>query len=181
MQIEPLKLEGTYRINLTRIGDVRGYFMRFYNREIFAAHNLQTVWEQESVSFNKEKNTLRGLHFQLPPFNETKIVRAVNGAIWDVFVDLRKDSPTFGKWDAIELSADNNTAVYIPKGFAHGFKTLTENTLVEYKLDANYNAESTGGIRWNDPELAVEWNIENPITSERDAVLPLWADFYSPF
>ena len=181
MQIETLKLEGTYRINLERIVDARGYFMRFYNREIFAAHNLQTVWEQESASFNKKSNTLRGLHFQLPPHDETKIVRVVNGAVWDVFVDLRKHSQTFGKWDAIELSADNNTAVYIPKGFAHGFKTLEENTLVEYKLDAGYNAESTSGLRWNAPDLAVEWNIENPIMSERDSSLPLWANFSTPF
>lgn len=181
MQIEPLKLDGTFKIKLERIGDNRGYFMRFYNRDIFAAHGLQTVWEQESVSFNKEKNTLRGLHFQLPPFNETKIVRAVQGAIWDVFVDLRKDSATYGEWDAIELSAENDTAVYIPKGFAHGFKTLTDNALVEYKIDANYSAESASGIRWNDEELNIDWNIENPITSERDGKLPLFRDFVSPF
>lgn len=181
MQIEPLKLEGTFKIKLERIGDNRGYFMRFYNREIFAAHNLQTVWEQESVSFNKEKNTLRGLHFQLPPFNETKIVRVAQGAIIDYFVDLRKSSPTYGVWDALELSAENDTAVYIPKGFAHGFKTLTENTTVEYKIDANYDAASASGIRWNDPTLAVEWNVENPITSERDAQLQFFADFDSPF
>ena len=181
MQIEPLKLKGTYKIQLTRIGDNRGYFMRFYNREIFAAHGLQTVWEQESVSFNKEKNTLRGLHFQFPPYEETKIVRVVSGAIVDFFVDLRKDSETYGKWDSIELSGENNCAVYIPKGFAHGFKTLEENTLVEYKIDANYNAESASGIRWNDPDLAVEWNTENPITSERDGKLQSFADFVSPF
>lgn len=181
MQIEPLRLKGTYRIKLERVGDVRGYFMRFYNREIFAAHNLQTVWEQESVSFNKEKNTLRGLHFQLPPFNETKIVRVASGAIFDVFVDLRKKSETYGEWDAIELSAENDTAVYIPKGFAHGFKTLVDNTLVEYKIDANYNAESAGGIRWNDADLAIEWNTENPVISERDGKLPFFADFDSPF
>ncbi len=181
MQIEPLKLKGTYRIKLERIGDARGYFMRFYNREIFAAHGLQTVWEQESVSFNKEKKIVRGLHFQLPPFNETKIVRVAAGAIFDVFVDLRKDSETYGKWDTIELSAENDTAVYISKGFAHGFKTLAENTLVEYKIDANYNAESAGGIRWNDTDLAIEWNTENPIMSERDGKLPFFADFDSPF
>lgn len=181
MQIEPLKLKGTYKIGLTRIGDNRGYFMRFYNRDIFAEHGLQTDWIQESVSFNKEKNTLRGLHFQLPPFDETKIVRVVNGAIIDFFVDLRKDSPTYGQWDSIELSGENNAAVYIPKGFAHGFKTLEDNTLVEYKIDANYNAESASGIRWNDADLAVEWNIENPITSERDTKLQLFKDFVSPF
>jgi dTDP-4-dehydrorhamnose 3,5-epimerase len=185
MDIKPLKLDGTYKISLTRIGDVRGYFMRFYNREIFAAHNLQTVWEQESVSFNKEKNTIRGLHFQMPPFNETKIVRAAQGAILDVFVDLRKNSPTYGHWDSIELSSENDTAVYIPKGFAHGFKTLAKSTLVEYKIDANYDAESASGIRWNDETLNVDWkinlNTESPIISERDWKLQYFADFDSPF
>jgi len=181
MQFEPLKLKGTYKIKLERTGDVRGYFMRFYNRQIFAEHGLQTIWEQESVSFNKEKNTLRGLHFQLPPHDETKIVRVVNGAIIDVFVDLRKNSETYGEWDSIELSGENNTAVYIPKGFAHGFKTLTEDTLVEYKIDANYNAESADGIRWDDADLAVEWKTENPVISARDAELQHFADFDSPF
>jgi len=181
MQIAPLRLKDACRIKLERITDARGYFMRFYNREIFAAHGLQTVWEQESVSFNKDKNTVRGLHFQFPPFNETKIVRVVKGAIFDVFVDLRKGSETYGEWDAIELSAENDTAVYIPKGFAHGFKTLAENTLVEYKIDALYNAESAGGIRWNDAELAIDWNTENLIMSARDAALPALADFDSPF
>lgn len=181
MQIEPLRLKGAYRIKLERINDSRGYFMRFYNREIFAAHGLQTVWEQESVSFNKRKNTLRGLHFQLPPFNETKIVRVASGAVLDVLVDLRKNSATYGEWDAVELSAENDTAVYIPKGFAHGFKTLADDTLVEYKIDADYNSEAASGIRWNDPTLAVEWNAENPIMSERDQHLPIFADFDSPF
>lgn len=181
MQIEALKLEGTYKIKLTRIGDARGYFMRFYNLDIFAEHGLQTVWKQESVSFNKEKNTLRGLHFQLPPHNETKIVRVVNGAIIDFFVDLRRSSPTYGKWDSIELSSENDTAVYIPKGFAHGFKTLKDNTLIEYKIDENYNSDSAIGIFWNDPDLAVEWNTENPITSERDGDLQSFANFDSPF
>lgn len=181
MQIEPLKLQGTYRIKLERIGDVRGYFMRFYNREIFAAHDLQTVWQQESVSFNKAKNTLRGLHFQLPPFDETKIVRVASGAIMDFFVDLRRDSATYGQWDVIELSAANDTAVYIPKGFAHGFVTLADDTTVEYKIDADYNASAASGIRWNDPDLAVDWRTKAPITSERDANLPFFRDFVSPF
>lgn len=181
LKLEPLKLKGAYRIKLERIGDVRGYFMRFYSREIFAANGLQTVWEQESVSFNKLKNTIRGLHFQFPPFEETKIVRAASGAVLDVLVDLRKDSETYGEWEVVELSAENDTAVYIPKGFAHGFKTLADETLVEYKIDAKYNAESVSGIRWNDPDLAVEWNAENPVMSERDKNLPFFADFVSPF
>jgi dTDP-4-dehydrorhamnose 3,5-epimerase len=181
MYLEPRKLEGAFEIKLERIGDSRGYFMRFYNREIFAAHNLQTVWEQESVSFNLSKDTVRGLHFQLPPVAETKIVRAVSGAIWDVFVDLRADSTTYGRWDAIELSAENERAVYIPKGFAHGFRTLTDNATIEYKIDAPYRADLSAGIRWNDSTLDIEWNVTNPVISERDAALPFFDAFASPF
>ena len=181
MHINPLKLKGTYEIGFERIGDSRGFFMRFYDRKLFAAHNLQTVWEQESVSFNRQKNTVRGLHFQLPPFVETKIVRVAQGAIWDVFLDLRKDSETYGAWDAVELSAENDRAVYIPKGFAHGFRTLTENALVEYKIDVPYQANLASGIRWNDATLNIDWKIENPIISTRDAKLHFFADFDSPF
>ncbi|MBA3632985.1 MAG: dTDP-4-dehydrorhamnose 3,5-epimerase [Acidobacteria bacterium] len=181
MYIEPLKLKDTYKINLKRIGDSRGYFMRFYDREIFARRGLQIVWEQESLSFNQAKDTVRGLHFQLPPFAETKIVRVVQGAIMDVFVDLRKGSETYGKWDALELSAENDTAVYIPKGFAHGFRTLTENTMVEYKIDVPYQANLASGIRWNDGTLGIDWKVENPIISARDGELQFFDSFDSVF
>lgn len=181
MDLTPLKLKGTYRINLKRIGDERGYFMRFYDRRIFAENNLQTVWEQESLSFNAKKDTVRGLHFQFPPFTETKIVRVIAGSIWDVFVDLRANSETYGHWDAIELSAENETAVYIPKGFAHGFRTLTENAAVEYKIDVPYQADLSGGVRWNDENLNIKWNVENPIISRRDAELVFFREFDSPF
>ncbi|MEJ7861519.1 MAG: dTDP-4-dehydrorhamnose 3,5-epimerase [Pyrinomonadaceae bacterium] len=181
MHIEPLKLAGTYKINLKRIGDSRGYFMRFYDRQVFAEHNLQTVWEQESVSFNQAKDTARGLHFQLPPLVETKIVRVAQGAIRDVFVDLRKDSATYGEWDTVELSAESDVAVYLPKGFAHGFHTLAKNTTVEYKIDVPYQADLSSGIRWNDETLSIDWNVEKPIISERDSKLQFFADFDSPF
>ncbi len=181
MHIESLKLKGAYKIIFKRLGDSRGYFMRFYDRQIFSEHNLQTVWEQESVSFNQAKDTVRGLHFQLPPLVETKIVRVVQGAIWDVFVDLRKDSETYGQWDALELSAENETAAYIPKGFAHGFRTLSENTLVEYKIDVPYQADLASGISWKDIKLNIDWKVENPIVSARDAELGLFTDFDSPF
>lgn len=181
MHISPLKLKGTYEIKLKRSGDSRGFFMRFYDRAIFAENNLQTVWEQESVSFNQAMDTVRGLHFQLPPLVEAKIVRVVRGAIWDVFVDLRKSSETYGKWDAIELSAENDRAVYIPKGFAHGFRTLSENALVEYKIDVPYQADLSSGIRWNDEALKIDWNVRNPIISARDAELEFFSDFISPF
>jgi len=181
MYLKPLKLEGTYEINFKRIGDERGFFMRFYDRQTFVEHKLQTVWEQESVSFNQAKDTIRGLHFQLPPFVEAKIVRVVSGAIWDVFVDLRKGSKTYGHWDALEISAENDRAIYIPKGFAHGFCTLTENVMVEYKIDVPYQVDLARGIRWNDEALSIDWNVEKPIISERDSKLQFLADFDSPF
>lgn len=181
MRIEPLKLKGTYEINFNRIGDSRGFFMRFYDREKFAESNLQTVWEQESLSYNKRRNTVRGLHFQLPPLVEAKVVRVVRGAILDVFVDLRKNSETYGEWDAVELSEENDRAVYIPKGFAHGFRTLSENALVEYKIDVPYRAELASGIRWNDSALKIDWRVENPVVSARDAELQFFDEFNSPF
>lgn len=181
MEIKPLKLKGIFQLNLKRHGDLRGYFMRFYDREIFARHGLQTVWEQESVSFNRAKDTIRGLHFQLPPLVEAKIVRVVEGAIWDVFVDLRHNSETYGRWDALELSAENNRAVYLPKGFAHGFRTLAENTKIEYKIDVPYRADLASGIRWNDKTLGIDWHVENPTISARDGELQFFDSFDSPF
>jgi len=181
MLIEPLKLKGSCKIKLKRIGDSRGFFMRTYDKNLFAENDLQIVWEQESLSFNQVKNTVRGLHFQLPPLVETKVVRVVQGAIWDVFVDLRKDSETYGQWDALELSAENNCAVYIPKGFAHGFRVLAENTMVEYKIDVPYQSDLASGIRWNDETLDISWKVENPIISARDEELQFLESFDSPF
>lgn len=181
MEIKPLKLKGTFRLNFERRGDSRGYFMRFYDRARFAECGLPTVWEQESVAFNQAKDTIRGLHFQMPPLVEAKIVRVVQGAIWDVFVDLRKDSETYGKWDSLDLSAEKDTAVYLPKGFAHGYRTLSANTKIEYKIDVPYNADLAGGIRWNDETLGIDWKVENPTTSARDAGLQLLGSFDSPF
>jgi dTDP-4-dehydrorhamnose 3,5-epimerase len=181
LEIRPLKLSGAFEIQLKRISDERGYFQRLYDAETFAAHNLQTVWEHDSQSFNLKKNTVRGLHFQLPPFAETKLVRVSRGAISDVIVDLRKSSATFGHWEAVELSEENGKCLYIPVGFAHGFCTLTENSVVNYKIDAPYNAESASGIRWNDATLNIEWQTAEPVISARDTQLQLFKDFVSPF
>ncbi len=181
MKLTPLKLEGAYQINLNRLKDERGYFMRFFDRNVFAEHDLPTIWEQESLSYNRDKNTLRGLHFQNPPVVEAKIVRVVSGAILDVLVDLRKNSKTYGEWEMIELSEENETAVFIPKGFAHGFCTIADNTYIEYKIDVPYQPNLADGIRWNDNYLSIKWEIENPIISERDSGLQFFADFDSPF
>jgi len=181
LEIKPLKLEGTYEIALKRIGDARGYFMQTFNRELFADRGLQTNWVQENQSLSTRIHTLRGLHFQMPPFAQAKLVRAVQGEILDVFVDLRKNSPTCGRWDSINLSEENCKAVYIPQGFAHGFCTLTKNVVVQYKVDNSYAPEFDMGIRWNDPDIGIQWNVEKPFLSEKDSNLPLYKDFVSPF
>jgi dTDP-4-dehydrorhamnose 3,5-epimerase len=181
VQIKPLKLQGTYAISSERRADERGFFMRSYDRAEFETHGLCTTWEQESLSFNRAEDTIRGLHFQLPPLVETKMVRVLSGSILDVFVDLRADSETYGKWDSIELSAENGLAVYIPAGFAHGFRSLAADTLIEYKIDVPYVANKAGGVRWNDDSLAIDWGANSAIISERDAQLPFFTGFNSPF
>jgi dTDP-4-dehydrorhamnose 3,5-epimerase len=181
LEIKPLKLDGTYEITLQRLGDARGYFMQTYSKQQFTEYGLQTDWVQENQSLSTRLHTLRGLHFQAPPFAQTKLVRVVCGEILDVFVDLRKDSPSYGKWDAVNLSEENCKAVYIPRGFAHGFCTLTESVIVQYKVDNFYSRESEGGIRWNDPDIGIDWKTDDPMLSEKDAGLPFYRDFISPF
>jgi dTDP-4-dehydrorhamnose 3,5-epimerase len=155
--------------------------MRSYDRQYFEAAGLQTNWVQESLSFNRVANTIRGLHFQTPPLVETKVVRVLTGAVLDVLVDLRKGSDHYGTWDAIELSAEKGNAVYIPAGCAHGFRTLEADTLIEYKIDVPFDPALSDGIQWNDPSLNIDWNASDPITSERDNALPLLSSFVSPF
>ena len=127
------------------------------------------------------KHIIWGLHFQMPPGAETKLVRVVEGAVWDVFVDLRRDSPTYGQWDAVELAAETHNMVYIPRGFAHGFCTLTESCLVQYKVDSCYAPSLQGGLRWCDPTLDIDWPTDNPLLSPRDLELGFFQDFVSPF
>lgn len=181
MEITPLKFEGTFEIKLNRIGDARGYFMETYSKKLFAEHGLQTDWIQENQSLSTRLHTLRGLHFQIPPFAQAKLVRVVRGEILDVFVDLRKNSPTCGQWDSIRLSEENYKAVYIERGFAHGFCTLSEDVIVQYKIDNVYSRESERGIRWNDSDIDIDWNVEKPFLSDKDADLPFYKDFISPF
>lgn len=181
MKISPLKLKGTYEITLNPHQDERGYFMRTYDEAIFNQYGMTNNWVQENQSLSKKKGVIRGLHFQNPPHAETKLVRVVLGAIVDVFVDLRKNSETYGEWDSIELSEGNYKAVYIPKGFAHGFCTLTENALVYYKVDSSYHRESEGGLKWNDSELGIEWPVSHPLVSDKDSKWSNFRDFVTPF
>jgi dTDP-4-dehydrorhamnose 3,5-epimerase len=181
VEIRPLKLTGSFELTLKRVEDERGFFLRIYDAETFAKYDLQTNWEHDSLSFNLKRDTIRGLHFQMPPFEETKLVRVSQGAIWDVIVDLRKDSGTYGQWEGVELSAENNKCLYIPRGFAHGFCTLTDSATVNYKIDMPYKADAAAGIRWNDPTLGITWRAPAPVISDRDKELQFFADLVSPF
>ena len=177
MQINPLKLKGSYEIKLRPFTDERGFFMRTYDKAIFAEQGLDFDWLQENHAMSREKYTLRGLHFQLPPYAETKLLRCTRGAVLDVFVDLREGSPTFGEWDSVRLSAEEKNMVLVPKGFAHGYLTLDDKSEVAYKVDSPYHPDSERAIRWSDPELKINWGIDMPLLSEKDRNAPLLQDF----
>ncbi len=142
--------------------------MRAYDKQLFAEAGLDKTWLQENHSRSEKKGIIRGLHFQFPPHAETKLVRCTRGAVLDVFVDLRLDSPTFGQWDSIELSEGNCKMIFIPRGFAHGFCTLTEISEVMYKVDNTYAPSAEGGLLWSDPDLAIDWPVEDPLLSDKD-------------
>ncbi len=169
------KLKGAYIIDVERNEDKRGIFARTFCIDEFAAHGLNARWIQNNISFNFRKGTLRGMHFQTAPFEEIKLVRCTAGAAFDAIIDLRPDSETFKQWTAVELTAENRRTIYIPKGFAHGFQTLTDNTELLYQMSEYYQPEYANGIRWNDAAFGVNWmETENLIINERDAQ---WADF----
>jgi len=176
MEFIPLKLRGTFEVRLQPYGDERGYFMRTYDDVVFAQHGLSCSWVQENQSHSTRKGTLRGLHFQKEPDCETKIVRCVSGEILDVFVDLRADSPTYGKWDSLVLSERSQNAVYIPRGFAHGFLTLVDHAIITYKVDARYAPQAEVGLRWNDPDIGIKWPLFDYVISEKDRKLPMLSE-----
>ena len=157
--------------------DSRGFFMRTYDEKVFKQRGFPLHWVQENHSKNERQGIVRGLHFQFPPFSETKLIRCVRGEIFDVCVDLRKDSDTFGQWDAVKLSEENKRMVLIPRGCAHGFCTLTTVSDVLYKHDNYYNPENEGGIVWNDPDIGVEWPVDEPFLSARDKGFMTFRDF----
>lgn len=157
-------------------GDHRGWFMESWSKKKMEEAGLYYDFVQDNHSFSAKKGTLRGLHFQKGDAAQAKLVRCVRGAVVDYAVDMRVGSPTYKKWVGVELSAENNRQLLIPRGFLHGFVTLTDNVEFLYKADNLYNAEADRGIRWNDPDIAVDWNIENPITSDKDNNAPLLKD-----
>lgn len=170
MEIIERKLKGVFEITLNPLTDERGFFMRTFDDSLFREAGLKRDWVQENHSHSKKKGIIRGLHFQLPPFAETKLVRCINGAVLDVFVDLRLGSSTFGLWDSIKLSADNKKMIFIPRGFAHGFCTLTDVAEVLYKVDNYYSKQHESGLLWNDVDLMIEWPVSEPTLSEKDNV-----------
>jgi dTDP-4-dehydrorhamnose 3,5-epimerase len=165
-------LVGAYVIDPEQIADERGFFARTYCEREFAQHGLITRFVQASDSFNIRKGTLRGMHYQLAPKSETKLVRCIRGEIHDVILDLRSTSPTFGRSFGVDLTAANRRMLYIPKGFAHGFITLADSTEVAYLIDEFYAPELGRGVRWNDPKFAIPWPIEPQILSEKDRDYP---------
>jgi dTDP-4-dehydrorhamnose 3,5-epimerase len=160
--------KGAFIIEPERIEDERGFFARTFCEKEFAERGLETRFVQDSVSFNRRKGTLRGLHYQTPPHAEIKLVRCTRGAIHDVIVDLRPGSATFRKWLAVELTAENGTLLYVPKGVAHGFQTLMDNTEVLYSISVPYGAGNARGVRWDDPAFGIRWPLPVSVLSARD-------------
>lgn len=181
MQILEKKLKGVFEVILSPHFDERGFFMRTFDDKIFNEASLNFNWVQENHSKTAKKGTIRGLHYQFPPYAETKLIRCIRGKVLDVFVDLRKGSPTFGQWNSVELSEDNFKMALVPRGFAHGFCTLTDDCEVVYKVDNYYSPQHECGIIWNDPDLKIEWNTENPNLSEKDKKNMALANFLEKY
>ena len=168
MIFQETALAGAYLIDLEKRGDERGFFARVFCEKEFSAHGLVTRFVQVNNSLSADRGTLRGMHYQLAPNAETKLVRCIRGALWDVILDLRPGSPSFGKSVGVELSAENRRMIYVPKGFAHGFVTLQTDTEAFYFADEFYAPDCERGVRWNDPRFGIEWPIEPAVISDKD-------------
>ena len=160
--------------------DERGYFFEAFNANRWNENGVPIQIAQTNIS-KSQKDVVRGLHFQNPPFAQGKLIRVLKGAVLDVAVDIRKNSVSYGKYVAIELTEDNKLGLWVPPGFAHGFKTIAEDTLFYYDCTDVYNRESEGSVRWNDPDIGIDWKIENPIISEKDAIAPFFRELESQF
>jgi dTDP-4-dehydrorhamnose 3,5-epimerase len=180
LEIRDTKLDGVKVIVPKRFGDDRGYFAEIFNASRMAAAGLDHPFMQDNESLSAQAGTLRGMHFQAPPHAQAKLVRCVRGAIWDVAVDVRRGSATYGAWVAEELSAANGAQLLVPKGFLHGFVTLEPATLVTYKVDAPYNAQADGSVLWS--SLGIPWPLQGqPVLSAKDRDAPAFGDWASPF
>jgi len=183
LEIRALAIPDVKLILPKRHGDARGYFAETWNRKAFRDAGIDADFCQDNMAFSAAKNILRGLHFQTPPHAQAKLVSVLSGRIFDVAVDIRKSSPTFGKHISVELSAEEGHLLLVPKGFAHGYATLVPDTTVFYKVDAHYAPANDAGILWSDPSLGIKWPVraEEAILSAKDVKLPRLADIASPF
>ncbi len=181
MQIEPTSLPDLLILTPARFGDARGWFSETFSAPRLAAAGLPANWVQDNHSFSASQGTLRGLHYQRPPHAQDKLVRCSRGAIFDVAVDVRRGSATYGQWVGVELTPENGRQLFVPKGFLHGFVTRLPDTEVQYKCTDVYAPDCDGGIAWNDPTLAIDWGLTAPILSAKDQVQPAFAGWDSPF
>lgn len=180
MEIETFDIEGLILIKPKAFEDERGFFMESYNKKKFEEIGIDVEFVQDNHS-KSSKGVLRGLHFQTPPFAQDKLVRVTRGEVLDIAVDIRKGSATYGMWQGVILNEENRHMFFVPKGFAHGFAVLSEVCDFQYKVSNYYSAENDGGIIWNDPEIGIDWQIEDPLISEKDSKHPLLKDFTTPF
>ena len=182
MQIEETPLPGVVILTPKRFGDARGFFSESWNRRLLAEHGIEMDFVQDNHSVSEAVNTVRGLHFQAPPDAQDKLVRCGQGALFDVAVDIRKGSPTYGQWFGTELSAENGRQLLVPAGFLHGFSTRAPHTEIIYKCTDYYAPQSDGAVRFDDPDIGIDWGLTGAaVLSDKDAAAPLLKDFDSPF
>jgi dTDP-4-dehydrorhamnose 3,5-epimerase len=180
LEFKKTHIAGPLVIQPKVFGDARGYFFESFSSRMFDQQGISEDFVQDNQSLSN-KGILRGLHFQAPPFAQSKLIRVIKGAVLDVIVDIRNGSPTYGEHFALELNEENFTMLYIPKGFAHGFYTMEDATIFSYKCSEFYEPKSEGGIMWNDPDLKIDWGVENPLLSEKDKNYIPFKDFKTPF
>ncbi len=182
MQVETLAIPDVKRLKPKRFGDERGYFSELFKADWFRENVADVTFVQDNESLSRQVGTVRGLHFQLNPFAQGKLVRCTQGALLDVAVDIRTGSPTFGHWVSLELSADNGEQLWIPAGFAHGFMTLVPDTVINYKVTARYSAEHDRGLKWDDPAVGILWpEVDRYLLSDKDAKQPLLSELPTCF
>ena len=180
MKFRALEISGLFLVEPEPFFDARGFFARSWCTKEFAEHGLSADLAQCNISYNRKRGTLRGLHYQREPFAETKLIRCTRGAVFDVAVDLRENSRTFGQWCAVELTEENCAMFYIPAGFAHGFQTLTDSAELFYQMSCPYHADTAAGVRYDDPDLAISWPLPDPIIAPHDLALPLLPAMIAP-
>lgn len=176
MNIVPLEIEGAFIIEIEKNTDKRGFFARSFDKKICKKLGMKTDFVQNNISFNKNKGTIRGMHYQKIPFQEAKLVRCVRGKVFEVILDLRKDSKTYKKWISEELSSDNYKLIYVPEGCALGFQTLEDETELFYQMSQYYEPEASLGVKWDDPAFNIKWPLEVTVISEKDSSLDLFSE-----